>query len=321
MNRRTLLLGAGITGLTPFAGCLGGATPSDEADDSEDRYAVMERSRRSEPPPTSSYPHYGDRVERMIGYDEIEPDEADIYLEPSTRTIEPGESIAFSLENGGEETLKLNFYNWRIHTWADDEWRRVAPQGVNDPLMQLAPGERHTWTVTIDNDGIEEGAAVPPAGGTDEVDVSALGAGHYVFGTSGWWEGESHEEQIAFVARFELDAEPLQLTPTNAIQETEWDGDTLVATSDRHGANDRRLGAYDLSHVDEPTAEPRRMLTEHVLRHDQLRDTLALALEHDARRVRLEEYNGWFPIFGVHDVVSYEFRGEFFDVTAHELDD
>lgn len=304
----------------PIAGCLGEPVDPADADGSSDAYADLERATRSEPPPLASYPDYGDRVDSTIGYDGIDPENDEIYLEPSTRTITPGEPIAFELENGRQETLKLNFYDWRIHSWVDGEWIRVAPQGSNDPLMQLTSGEAHTWTITVDNEGIEAGAPVPHVGGTADVTVPGLGGGHYAFGTSGWFEGQSHEEKTAFVARFELEADPLPLAPSDAIQETEWEGDTLVATTDRGEPDHHRLGEYELARVEEPTAEARRVLTEHVVRDHQLRDALALALEHDARRVRLVEYNGWTPIFGVHDVQSYEYRGASFDVTARELE-
>lgn len=55
-----------------------------------------------------------------------------------------------------------------------------------------------------------------------------------------------------------------------------------------------------------------------MLRHDQLRDALALAREHDADTVRLEEYTPSVPPFG-RMADSVEFEGEVFAVTTEEL--
>ena len=107
----------------------------------------------------------------------------------------------------------------------------------------------------------------------------------------------------AYSARFVLDADPLELTPSDAVTEVTQDGETLVAQSSR-GSPDRegfRRAAYILDRVETPNADPYHVITEQVVRNHQLRDTLALARIHDVSRVRLEEFIASSLPFGIEE--------------------
>ncbi len=325
LNRRHLL---GVVGAGTLAGCLdtGGLTgPSNDPGESPGNGGDPLES--SDPPDDlpSSCPDYGDSVDRVVCYDDIDPQE-DAYLEPSSRAVEDGGELEFTLINDGDDRLQTNFYNWRVDKHVDGEWHRVAPRAVNQPLMSLDPGETHTWTVRIDNGGIEDGDGVEPTGGTAEIDLEGLGAGAYAFRGRGWFEADSHEDAIAFAATFELEGEPLVLTTTGAIDDTERDGDTLVARSDRGDPDDEytRLGAYELEVIGDANGvgeqEPVPVITEQVLRQPRLRDAIALASEYESSTVRLEEYDGTTPIFGHDSDGVYEYQGVYYRVRTEELE-
>lgn len=308
-NRRRLLAAVGAaSGGSLLGGCL-------------DRLSTAADGNGGSAPEgfPSNCPDYD--VEEVVCFDHVDPDEVDAFLDPSARVFGPGESIEFSLRNRGDRTLDTNFNNWKIHKYVDGDWYHVAPQEWIQPLMGIAPGESHTWTVTVDNEGIEAGEPVPTVSATEDVGLAGIGGGHYAFRGRGWFEADGHEDDVAFAATFEFDADSLELAPTNAISGTEWDGDVLVAHSARGDPDDEdaRLGAFELERVDEPDAE--RLITEQVLRRDRLRDVLALAEDHDADRVRLEEYDTGIPIFGSRSDGTFAYGDEQYEVTTRELDE
>ncbi len=115
-----------------------------------------------------------------------------------------------------------------------------------------------------------------------------------------------------------MQADPLQLTTTAAIAETEWDGETLVARSTRGEAdndNDEH-DAYMLERIDDSEPHAEQIIIEQVVRDDQLRDAIALSREYDAARVRIEEFTSSIPPFGLDDSRIYEFQGERYQVTT-----
>ena len=333
-TRRTFLAGIGGTaGGALLAGCIGDGGSDDSNDDSNrddtgddgpggetgDDGETAE-SRLPDGPVPETCPAY-DGVDRVVCYDAIADvtDAVDAFLDPSGRTLTSRESVEFTLRNGSEHTLYTNFYDWNVHKHVGGEWHHVAPRAVNQPLMMVPGGESHTWTVTVDNGDIEDGEPVPRVSATEDVALAGLGGGHYAFRARGTLEG--HEDELAFAATFEFDAEPIALTPTNAVETTYWDGETLVAESSRGNPDGEydRLGAYELSRVDTPLEKARTVITEQVLRNEQLRDTLALAHQYDADAVRLEEYDGTRPIFGSRTDGVVAFQGERFEVTTREL--
>lgn len=315
--RRRVLAALAGAGAASAAGCLDDSELPAANGDPNDGTGTPTRTDGG----STGCPDY-DRVERVVCYDDVDPDAVDAILEPSRRSLALGESVDFPLRNRSERTLQTNFYNWAVHKRVDGAWFHVAPRGHNDPLMTVPPGESHTWTLTLDDGDVESGAPVPPAGGTEDVTVTGVGGGHYAFRARGWFEDDGHEQAVAFAATFDLDADPLDLVPTDAIVGTSWDGDTLVAESTRGEPDDEdyRLGGYVLERVDELDDGDETLVVEQVVRRDRLRDALALALDHDADRVRIEEYDATHPLFGVREPTVVSFRGEHYEVSARELD-
>jgi hypothetical protein len=260
-------------------------------------------------------------VERVVCHDAVDPSAVDAVLVPARRTVGLDDPVTFTLRNRGDRTLATNFYDWNVHKQVAGSWYHVAPRAWNQPLMHLEPGEDHAWEVTFADGGVSDGAPVPAVGGTEQLTVAGVGGGHYAFRARGWFEGDGHEQAVAFAATFDLDAPPLELVPTDAIASTEWNGDVLVARSTRGDPDDEdfRLGAYELERVDAPRDDVRRLVTEQVVRRDRLRDALALALEHDADRVRVREYDATHPLFGLQEPRAFAFRDAHYEVSAREI--
>ncbi|SEH12967.1 hypothetical protein SAMN04487967_1060 [Natronorubrum sediminis] len=330
-TRRRLLAAASIGAL---AGCIEGMEPSGgSSDDPESDDPGSDGAPTTSSPPgdtkPDSCPTYGDNVDRVVCYDDV--DDAETVLEPDDRCVDDGDSIAFTLENGSDERLQTNFYNWRIDKYVDDEWYRVAPMGHNDPLMSIEPGESHTWTVTVDQSGDDDGELPVGSGGTEALTLPAVGAGTYAFRARGWFDGDSHEESLAFATTFDLAGDRLELTPSDAISDTKWEDDALVAHSTRGDPDDdnHRLGAFDLERVSESEVGtgdggdegPESVITEQLFRQPRLRDVIALSIENDADEVRLEEYDATHPIFGAQSDGLYEFQGEYYRISTRELEE
>ena len=319
---------AGSAGVA-LAGCISGSDDDpDETDDnnSDDDPRTGEPDQLQSRFPDEEFPEdcpEYDGVDRVICYDAVDPETVPAVLEPTARTVAEGDSIDFTLYNRSESKLSTNFYNWRINKRVDGEWYHVAPHEYPEPLMAVEPDDSHTWTVSIDNSGIVDGEPVPRMSGTEQLTLGGVGGGHYAFRARGWFEGESYQEAIAFAATFEFDGPPIQLTTTNSIESTEWDGETLVATSTRGDPDNEysKKGAFELQRVSDPAGNVQPVITEQVLRTEQLRDTIALAFEYDADRVRLEEYNGVTPIFGSNSDRVYEFQGSYYEVTTSIIEE
>lgn len=267
------------------------------------------------PPPDGVPEHCPDydNVESVICYDGIDS-EVPAYLDPTSRTLASDDSIEFSLHNVSDATLETNFNDWLVHKYVDGDWWPI-PVGHVQPLMMLSPGDHHTWTVTVDNSGIEDGGTIERFGGSQDVELRGYGGGAYAFRGRGWFEHESHESAQAFAITFSIDADPLTLTPTSAIENIEWDGETLLAAASHDDSDSDRSQqeTYELRRVDEPAEEPREMIVEQVLGDPRLRDTLALATEHDADVVRLEEYPDTLTIGSIRDPVV-RFRGDTYEI-------
>lgn len=317
-RRRVLAALAGAAGAST-AGCLegrtslpDGGTPTDGGDGGTPGGG----------PSSGSCPDY-DGVERVVCLDDVDRDSVDTVLAPSRRTVGLDDPVAFTLHNGSSRTLETNFYDWKVHKRVDGTWYHVAPRAWNQPLMHLGPGEDHAWEVTFTAGGVEEGEPVPVASGTEAVTVAGVGGGHYAFRARGWFEGDGHERAQAFAATFDLDAPELELSPTDAIASTEYEGDVLVARSTRGDPDDEdyRLGAYELERVDEPHEDVRTLVTEQVVRRDRLRDALALSLEHDAERVRVREYDATHPLFGLREPQVFAYGDGHYEVSAREIED
>lgn len=339
VRRRTVLAALGsVTGTSLLAGCLvsdgsdsgngngtgnGDGNRTGNGNGNWDKEGELPQSRVSNSGLPEECPAY-DNVEQTVCYDAIAEDTGavDVYLEPSARAFEPAESVDFTLHNTSDRAFQSNFYNWNVHKYVGGEWYHVAPREWNEPLMELQPGGSHTWTLSVDNADVEDDESVPRVSGTEDVSLAGIGGGHYAFRARGWLADDGYEKARALGATVTVDADPIRLTPTSAIESTEWDGETLVANSTRGDPDDEHstFAAYELQHVADSDEEPNSMITEQVLRNDQLRDTLALAYRDGASTVRLEEYTGITPVFGARSDGAVEFQGETFKVTTRELD-
>lgn len=327
MNRRTLLVCLGTTFTGATVGCIedGSLSPGTGGDNEINGGVNIE----IEELPQSAYPDLGDDVDQTVVYDAVDQHRTDIYLEPSLRTITLEDSIDFTLENGSDLIFITSFWGWQIHKEVDGTWFWIPTESL-DEAMELHPGNAHIWTVEPTNEGIPDGKPVHPYTGTTTLPISGLGGGRYSFSIDGWFEDDSHENtmaeanhenKMAFLARFELDADQLVLTPTNAIDTIEWDGETLVGFAERRiSGEEYPLRVLELTRVTGPLGNADRFITEQVLRNHRLRDALALACEYEAEVVRIEERNNWGMNFSLRDVDVFEYQGEFFEVATREIE-
>ena len=323
---RRSLLGLVAGGAVMAAGCLGDLSSDDgSTDDEPGSTGAYPRSRGSDTDELAPCPSAGDD-ERLVCYDKHDPEVDPAVLVPSSRSVAEGETIDFTLENRADRTLSTNFYDWRLEKYVDGEWYHVAPLFTNDPLMAVEPDHEHTWTMTVDNDGIESGESLTHAGGTESLTVAALGGGDYAFGARGWFDDDI-DDSYRFVATFALEGEDIAVTPTDSIVDTRVEADvsseTLVAESNRAEADDdHRLGAYELAVLEDPGGDvDRRLITEQLFRNDQLRDVLALAHEYDTDTVRLEEYSSTVPVFGAREDGVYEYQDRYYRIETSEIDE
>jgi len=255
-------------------------------------------------------------TERTICYDAVAPEEVRGILEPSARTVDAGESISFALQNKSDSTLSTNPYDWRLDKYVEGEWYRIEPVGKRNPVLLVQPAEEHEWTVRIDNDGIEDGTPVDRSSGHSDLTVHGLGGGRYAFRGRGWFD-----EDTDFAATFEVDDDPIKLTPTDEIEDTQWDDDTLVATTSRGDSDGdvHRSRMFELEQVSDPS-ESATLIVEQVIRRDRLRDALALVREYDTKRVRLEAYPEQSLTPSVHTDQIYEFQGSYYEISTWELE-
>jgi hypothetical protein len=346
MRRRALLTAVGGAAL---AGCLdgdsnggpNGTDPGDDgsntdADDTDDSNTTDDSTGTDGEIPliasadlAGECPTYPD--DHVVCYDAVFAHERDVadfelVLEPGSETVERGATIAFELSNRSGRRFATNFYNWRLDKRVDGEWFDIAPQEYPEPLMYLDPGGTHTWRLTVAGDAVAEGEPVDRGGeiGTEDLSVEALGGGRYAFRARGWFEDGYDDGTYAFGATFDVDAPTLSITPTNAITDTRWEGDILLAESDRGDPESGRLAAYELRRLedaDAPDDGVTRLIVEQVLRDDQLRDAVGLAIEHDADVVRLEEYTGITPVFGADSDGYYEVDGTVYRVGTEAIEE
>ncbi|WP_435551432.1 hypothetical protein [Natrinema sp. CGMCC1.2065] len=319
--RRSLLAAIGSMAL---AGCLAGddESPANDSSPDDDLTPLPDDDRTLPPSGTdpNGYPDYD--VDRLVAFDEIDPGETAIYLEPSAASITESERLTFTLFNESSGGFSYNPYAWQLHKRVDGRWHYVAPRGINEPAHTLEPGDNFAWDLSVDNDGIEDGRPIGGHGVAEPDPIAGLGGGEYVFGTDVDFDDGPAEGSVGFCARFDLETDSLSLTTTDAITSVEWAGDVIVASSDRVAPedDDTRLGAYELVRTDDDV-EGTELIRETLLRNDQLRDAIVLAREYDADRVRLEEYNAVTPIFGVDDTRYYHYDGEAYAISARVIDD
>ncbi|WP_436926567.1 hypothetical protein [Halosimplex amylolyticum] len=339
MHRRTLLASAGGLAAAGLAGCLadsaGSGSPTDDSSDTATdgdgdgaptQTATDGGTDRSTdaptPPHDAPFPPDRDDVETVVWFREVSDPDSALVLEHAAASVAlPNAEITFTLRNGTDRPFQTNFYDWALYRWEDGRYHRVAPQAVPEPLMQLAPGESHRWTLALDAD--DRAAARRRSEGTEGIAVDPVGGGHYAFAAEGWWKDQertpSYEHKTVCAARFELEGQPLDLLPSEAVTDTSREGDTVVVTADNpRGGEDRTEATYVLTRDDDATGAM-ELITEQVYREWPLRDALAHAGP-DVREVRVETTTGVAPIFGVQSdedpAVTYD--GRTYRISAEE---
>ncbi|SEO86708.1 hypothetical protein SAMN04487948_10655 [Halogranum amylolyticum] len=337
MQRRALL---STVGAAAFAGCLADDAPSPTGDSAEPstpnatdvtdattQTSETETATATPPdvgvvPTEAAGPPWDDDVKRVVAWPDV-TDETPVALTPATqRGSLPTATVEFTLTNDTDVRFDTNFYAWRVWKRVDGEWFHVAPRAWNQPLMSLAPDESHAWTLTVDNTRLDD-EPLPRAGGTEELSLAGLGGGTYAFTVDGWFAGEGYRDGVGFVARFDLDGDPVELTPTDEVTATTRDGDAVVVETDRETGGESRLAAFVVERVESSVSESadddvRRLVTEQALRDRKLRNTLSF-FEAGVETVRLQEQNSVWPVFGVREPRTIAYDGVRYRLSAEEL--
>lgn len=314
-SRRQVLAVLSAGGGVLLSGCVAGPGES-TAENGETTASVPEFP---EDTTSNACPPF-ESAQQVVCYDAVDAESMPVVLVPETQSVQPDRPTEFTLRNRSGQRFETNFYHWQLYKRVDGDWYDIAPEFWPQPLTPLGAGREHTWTVTVATGRASDGDPIGHVQGTESLTVAGLGGGHYAFATDGWLQNAAPEDSIALAAGFELNADPLQLTPTDAIAETEWDGETLVARSSRGEPDDDtdQRDAFIVERTDDSETDPERIIVEQLVRDDQLRDAIALSRTRDADRVRLEEFSRSIPPFGLEDVRAYEFRGERYRVTARD---
>jgi hypothetical protein len=320
-SRRQFLSAMSASGGALLTGCTGGPDDVPETSTGENTPTETSRSVPTFPDDTASAtcPPF-EAADTVVCYDAVDPEAMPLVMVPGTQSVRPDQPTEFTLRNRSGQRFQTNAYHWQLYKRVDGDWYYIAPESWPEPLTPLAAGEAHTWTVTIESGCVSDGAPIDAVQGTDSLSLAGLGGGQYAFATDGWFAAGSPDAPVALAASFELQADPLALTPTAAISETEWDSETLVARSTRGDPDDEteRPDAYILDRLDDSEGDAEEVIAEQVVRDDQLRDTIALSREYDATRVRLEEYSSAVPPFRLDEARTYEFQGERYRVTTQD---
>lgn len=309
MNRRRLLAAAGAaTGATFVAGCLTGSSGDDEPQSTETPPSTPAGSLET------ACPEYN-RVDRVVCYDEIDPESAEGYLEPDPRRVTADESIEFTLYNRSDQTLQTNFYNWLVHKRVDGEWYHVAPTFHNDDCHGLRPGATERWSLRAFN-----GDAVPCGHddhGHDSLTQGHLGGGEYAV-VAGY--GHPADESAAL---FELVGDRATLKPTDDAT-IRRDGDTAIVTTDRYGDGEHPPDAtFAVARTD---AADERVIAEQVMESGRfggggrgLRNALA-AMTPDVGRVvlRTDEYAFGSDLREPGATRRIRFRGQAYEITRED---
>ncbi|GAB7011670.1 hypothetical protein [Halorubrum trueperi] len=327
-SRRQVLSALYTGGGVLLAGCTAGPK---ESNDTNETATTKGDGETTSPGSNQSVPDFPgntisdkcpsfDSTERVVCYEAVDSEEMPIVLVPETQSVQLDQSVGFTLRNRSEQRFETNHYHWQLYKRVDGDWYYIAPEAWPEPLTPLEAGDEHTWTVTVATGRGSDGDSIEHVEGTESLTLAGLGGGHYAFGTDGWFAAASYEESIALATGFELNADQLQLTPTAAISETEWNGETLVARSMRGESDgeDDQPDKFILERIDGSEIDAERVIAEQVVRNDQLRDSIALIRKHDADRVHLEEFSSSVPPFGLQDARTYEFEGNRYRVTARE---
>ncbi len=334
MDRRRILAGASAAFSLSLAGCLGRAV---------DPIGTWFDDREPLPvDPPDDLPEYHRRYSpdvSVIDYDEADLGDVVGYVEPSVRSVELGDAVSFQLHARTEGGLVTNPVGWMLLKWERDQWFRVAGSGGGIFTSTVVePDDSYVFTIETEPvDAVLDGQLAEtelhndfddvPAGNDLTLTLSGLGGGVYAFSRDGWLPEESSPEFV-FHTPVYIDADPLYVTSTKAISETEWDGDSLIA--EREPEEDvifGHTGVYVLEPVSETEAlEPEPLITEEIVRTvgglpTAARDAFALYQEYDPDRVEIRQQTKDDPPFDIAKPRYYTYQDQSFRVTTDIIEE
>lgn len=336
MRRRALLSLCGVA----IAGCVGddptdqqGVDPTStdststalSTDDPTETTTPGEPITETERPPVVGVPQEesdcpgGRRIARIVCVPETDPESVPIAMTADAYEGSLPAEFTFTLDNGTETLLNINFYQWRVWKRVDGEWFHVAPQGWPEPLHQLPPGESHAWSLACEHD-LPSNAYPMGVEGENGATVGGLGGGEYAFTTQGWFEGATHENQTGFAVRFSLDGPAVELGPTDAVTGSSRDGDTVTVRGENPNADeDTKVAAFVVSRVTDDDADARTVIPEQAARDYRLRNTLPY-FESGVAEVRYVQRDSTVPPFGVNDPYTIRYEGESYRVSSEVVE-
>lgn len=271
LTRRRLLQAAGVSAGATIAGCLGRADPHGSPT-------------ASPPDESGNCPTYDESVRTVVCYEASDAETPQMYLDPSKASISlPKSSMTFTLENTRNKTFNMNPYGWRLHKLVDGTWHFLQPWIVKQPLLMLASGKSYSWDITVDNTKLDQ--PIEQESGANQLTFSGLGSGRYAFGVEGWFDNENGERETAYVTTFEVEGDPMELTPTTTVTETNRSGESVTVNVGSSGEQDRHT--LIVTRVDETTEITQSLITEQVMLMTPIRNALAY-FDTDIRQVRVE---------------------------------
>lgn len=281
MDRRTLIKGGVALSLT-FGGCLEGISPSSSSDALSCPSTV----------PRIEYADFdGEFQMKCERPAESSTDAEGTTLTPDVRSVSlPHAETTFTLTNRHDQHFNANFYNWELQKRVGSEWYGTVGRKFSAGAgSSLAPGNSHTWSVSITNDNL--GQPVEPVTGNESLSLRALGGGTYAFIVVGSYgnRGQSWGENqplIGYATPFKLQGDALQLVPTNSVHNVTRKGSTVTVTV---GADDPNRTITVAKRTETQTASerpPATYITESVYGHPTLRNILA-HFDKDVEKVTL----------------------------------
>lgn len=259
-----------------------------------------------------------EHVSRVVCSPETDPDSVPMAMtvDADSVTLESPQTLTFELENGTEGTFSTNPYDWTLWKRADEEWHRVAPELVQEPLLLMRPGRTVSWALALDH-----ALPTPPEGEyyswNGSGSVPAIGGGQYAFGLSGWFDTAEGTQNLLFAARFSIDAPATTLEPTDAVTEVQREGNVVTVRGEWEdgGEGETQTSRVTVSR-DDSDVESRLLLPEVAARHRMLRNTLPY-FEEGVREVRYLERNRYVPsMVGVPS--RFAFEGAQFSKSSEE---
>lgn len=329
MKRRAALAGAGVGLSAAVTGCL--SQPPDAlapwANDEQGSVGAIH-----------GYPAYddilvrGDReIERVVDYDQVDHEDTPTFVERSTETTTADGAIELSLINRRAEDLLTGPFAWELFKWTNGRWHPIV--GLTDVLLPGATATRDdpvTWVMHIvaSRDHLSAGEmalTAPDEGDALAWTLDGLGGGRYAFGARGRYEETMDDARLVFHTELTIDADPIELTPTNQVESVEQDGDLVIVDADR-GIDGPRC-AYTIERVPETEADaPTPLIDERLVQdpnsllyYRARRDAFAHYKEYDPDVVRVIERNDRNTPFRIDEARYYAYEGSYFRESAERL--